>query len=151
MLIKLTLDAKPRGHGDMTLTVGDSVWRCDSYYLALDQHVLPHREDAGKVRLVLRTLLENWLAAVSSLASGAAAYLPYDFSDQGTAWLCCELVSGDVFVSHGWASVEGWSISPSEALAHFGTPRGFHPDAGPWRFSRDALIAGIVASIADAA
>jgi hypothetical protein len=41
---------------------------CDSYYLALDRELLSDREDAGKVRAVLRRLLEQWLAAVVTAA-----------------------------------------------------------------------------------
>jgi len=45
-------------HDDLVLKVGESVWRCDSYYLALDRRLLPDQEDARKVRTVLRALLE---------------------------------------------------------------------------------------------
>src|ERR1051325_11478606 len=118
MGVALTFQDNKTGHDDLLLTFGGSVWRCDSYYLGLDGGVLPERTDAAKVRAVLRALLEKWRAAISGLANGDTAYLPYDFSDQCTAWLACELADGALLVRHGWADVEGWSLSPSDPPAH---------------------------------
>ena len=134
-------------HDDLVLKVGESVWRCDSYYLALDRRLLPDQEDARKVRTVLRALLENWRAAVVNLDDGATAYLPYDFSDEGTAWLACELHDRELHVRRGWATVAGWSLSPSAPLTPT-SPAGFHPDAGAsWRVTVDDFLRGIAQSI----
>lgn len=70
MLLRLMFDSSLRGHGDVTLTLGDAVWKCDSYYFALDPGVRPNREDTVKVRVVLRTLLENWRVAILGLTDG---------------------------------------------------------------------------------
>jgi hypothetical protein len=152
MDIALTLDRSGSSHDDLVLTLGESVWRCDSYYLALDQRLLPDQQDEPKVRAVLRALLENWRTAILGLTSGGTAYLPYDFSDQGTAWLACELNDGDLEIRHGWARVEGFSLSPSAPLARSGKPAGFHADGGPpWSMSVDHFLEGIAQSIEAAA
>src|SRR5215470_16626877 len=100
-------------HDDLVLRFGGESWVCDSYYLALDRELLPDREDADKVRAVLRRLLEQWLFAVENLPDNGTAYLPYDFSDQYTGWLACHRSDAQVAVSRGWAEEEGWSLSPS--------------------------------------
>jgi len=102
------------GHDDLVLRCGSTTWRCDSYYLALDRGILPDREDADKIRTVLKRLLGQWLDAICSLPERQIAYLPYDFSDQYTAWLQCRLSGDRVSVVRGWSPVEGWSFFPSQ-------------------------------------
>jgi len=147
----LTFEDNGRAHDDLLLKLGDSVWRCDSYYLALDQGVLAEQEGAPKVRAVLRALLAKWRKAIAALEIGATAYLVYDFSDQCTAWLACELEGGDLLVQHGWSDVEGWSISPSSPPSCLEKPRAFRSDGGPWRVSVDDVLKGIAESLRAAA
>lgn len=130
------------GHNDLILQLGDASWVCDSYYLALDRGLLPETEDAGKIRAVLRRLHEQWLTAVEALPDGGTAYLPYDFSDEYTAWLACKRSGSTVAVSRGWANVEGWSFFPSAAGDLFTCPREFQID-GP-------TVEGTVAELQDA-
>jgi hypothetical protein len=151
MDVRLTFEDNHTCHDDLVLRLGDLVWRCDSYYLAIDRGLLPEQEDARKIRAVLRVLLQSWRLAIESLASGATAYLPYDFSDQCTAWLACEREGRDLLVRHGWADVEGWSISPSEPSAQTAKPKGFQADGGPWRVSVEDFLKGIAQSIEAAA
>ena len=49
MDLTLTFEDNGTGHDDLLLRIGDAVWRCDSYYLALDQGVLAEHEDARSV------------------------------------------------------------------------------------------------------
>jgi len=147
MDFRFTFEDNGTAHDDLLLRLGDSVWRCDSYYLALDDGVLADEEDAPKVRAVLRALLEKWRAAIGQLANGGTAYLPYDFSDQCTAWLACELNGRDLLVRHGWADVEGWTMSPSNPPSLVQMPAGFRVDGGPWSVPLDDFLNGIVRSI----
>lgn len=133
-------------HDDLVLRIGDSSWRCDSYYLAIEQYERAD-DDAPRVRAVLRALLEKWKTAIEELTNGATAYLPYDFSDQCTAWLACELVDGELVIRHGWSDVEGWSIMPSNPPPPMERPSGFHTNAGPWKMSVDDFLKGIARSI----
>jgi hypothetical protein len=73
--LTLTFEDNGTAHNDLVLRLGDLVWRCDSYFLALDDGVLPGHEDAAKVRAVLRALLQSWRVAITGLANGATAYL----------------------------------------------------------------------------
>jgi len=145
--VMLTFENNRTLHDDLLLKFGGSVWRCDSYYLALDEGVLGRRRGAPKVRAVLRTLLEKWRAAIAALANGPTAYLPYDFSDQCTAWLACERVDTELLVRHGWATVEGWTIVPSDPSPPETKPAGFKPDGGPWPVSIADFLDGIDRSI----
>jgi hypothetical protein len=145
--VALTFEDNGTAHDDLLLTFGGSVWRCDSYYLGLDEGVRAGKGHAAKVRAVLRVMLEHWRAAIRDLGSGAVVYLPYDFSDQCTAWLACERAGAELSVRHGWASVEGWSISPSAPPPPAVKPAGFHPDGGPWQVSVGDFLDGIARSI----
>ncbi|MEU4277636.1 hypothetical protein AB0F57_22385 [Streptomyces tanashiensis] len=63
----------------------------------------------------LARLLEQWKDQVDELkGTGGTAYLPYDFSDQCTAWLRVTSADGcDAEVQAGWSLVEGWRFEPS--------------------------------------
>lgn len=147
MDLTLTFEDNGTAHDDLVLRIGERIWRCDSYYLALDQCVLADNEDASKVQTVLRTLLERWRTAIEDLTDGSTAYLPYDFSDECSAWLACELSNGELLIRHGWSDVEGWSIMPSDPPPPTPKPSGFHSDAGPWKMSVDDFLKGIARSI----
>lgn len=149
--MEFTFEDNDTAHDDLVLRLGDSVWHCDSYYLALDDGVLPEREDAPKVRAVLRALLEQWRAAIVGLTNGITAYLPYDFSDQYTAWLACELQGSELLVQHGCSDVEGWSIWPSTPPTPTAKPEGFRADGEPCRMPVCDFLNGIVRSIEAAA
>lgn len=132
-----------RFHDDLVLRLGDQHWRCDSYYLLLDRGMLAEQEDASKVRAVLGRLLEQWRSAVAGLNDGEMCYLPYDFSDQYTAWLRCEAHGPDLKIQRGWSEVEGWSFFPSAVGALLKNLTGFTPDAGKVTMRRDAFLLAI--------
>ena len=147
MDVSFTFEDNGTIHNDLVLRIGDSAWRCDSYYFAIEQYAGDDQEDAPKVRKILRALLEKWKSAIEGLANGATAYLPYDFSDQCTAWLACELIDGELLIRHGWGDVEGWAIMPSDPPPPSARPSGFRADAGPWKMSVDDFLKGIARSI----
>jgi len=62
--VSLEFEDNGRFHNDLVLRLGDQQWRCDSYYLLIDRGMLADREDAAKVRDVLRRLLEQWHSSV---------------------------------------------------------------------------------------
>lgn len=118
MELSLRFEDNDTAHKDIFLTFAGRVWVCDSYYLHLDSHMLPKEGGPDKVRAVLHRLLGQWLSGVENLQEGATVYLPYDFSDQYTAWLRCVRVGKIVEVCRGWAEEEGYSIFPSE-IGHY--------------------------------
>jgi hypothetical protein len=148
MDVTFTFEDDETYHDDLVLRIGDSVWRCDSYYLLIDREILPDDEDSSKVRVVLHTLLKSWRKAIEDLTDGTTVYLPYDFSDECSAWLACELVKAELLIRRGWADVEGWSIFPSAPPAPVTRPVGFRPDAGAWTMSVEDFLKGIDRSIA---
>jgi hypothetical protein len=129
MDLLLQFDDNGTSHDDLTLRFAGQPHVCDSYYLALD-HFPTGAVEAGKVKVVLRRLLEQWLMAVMGVQDGGTVYLPYDFSDQHTGWLRCERSADVVTVSLGWAEVEGYSFFPSDVGEYLAHLPGFRP-SGP--------------------
>jgi hypothetical protein len=111
--LSLTFVDNNTGHDDLVLHFAGQQWVCDSYYFAIDDHLLPEIEDEVKIRTVLRRLLEQWQEALHGLSTDGVAFLPYDFSDQYTGWLRCTRTQNGFAVTRGWSGVEGWSFSPS--------------------------------------
>jgi hypothetical protein len=125
----LRFDDNGTSHDDLTLQFAGQSHVCDSYYFVLD-HFPTGVEGAGKVKAVLRRLLQQWLTAVAGVQDGGMVYLPYDFSDQYTGWLRCERSADVVTVSLGWAEVEGYSFFPSDVGEYLAYLPGFRP-SGP--------------------
>ncbi|WP_307714990.1 hypothetical protein [Streptomyces sp. V4I23] len=102
-------------HRDLRLRIGSYRHSCDSYYLAIDESPTAARSLGAN----LARLLEQWSTQVDALkGTGGTAYLPYDFSDQCTAWLRVSSVDGRTAeVQAGWSSIEGWGIEPSNYVA----------------------------------
>jgi len=147
----LTFADNGTGHNDLVLQLDDQTWGCDSYYLALDDDVLPGVEDGTKVRAVLRRLLEQWLEAVREIRPGEVAFLPYDFSDQYTGWLRCTRTAGGFLIARGWSSVEGWSFAPSSIDAHVRKLDDFRVDGPSVEMSAQDLQEAVIESISLAA
>jgi len=149
-IMNLTLRFEDNGtaHEDIVLRWGGEEWRCDSYYLALDQGVFADRQDAEKVRQVLHRLLQQWHDAVHNLQEGEVVYLPYDFSDQYTAWLRCHRAGENVVVARGWADVSGWSFSPSRVGDYLRGVPGFRVDGPTATTGHRELLQAIKHSLA---
>jgi hypothetical protein len=148
--VSLDFEDNRRFHDDLVLRLGDEHWRCDSYYLLLDRGMLPDQEDAGKVRAVLRRLLEQWHACVASLGDRETCYLPYDFSDEYTAWLRCEAAGADLRIQRGWAEINGYTFFPSnvgELLRH--ASGRFRPDGAEMVMPRREFLRQIAGEIGD--
>jgi hypothetical protein len=104
-------------HGDLVLLLDHFERRCDSFYLAHDNNLLPEERDAEKVRLVLVRLLEEWRQAVAVLGAGEVTYLPYEFDDQATGWLHVSAFDDDdVEVLPVCSALEGWAFSPTSFI-----------------------------------
>ncbi|MFE4650499.1 hypothetical protein [Streptomyces sp. NPDC056707] len=62
---------------------------------------------------------------------GGTVYLPYDFSDQCTAWLRVSSSDGQTAeVQAGWSLIEGWGIYPSDYLSPARVVADFDPISG---------------------
>jgi hypothetical protein len=97
-------------HRDLLLCLGTYRHTCDSYYLAIDDSATA----GSTVEQNLGRLLDQWVQQLQQLTPGTATFLPFDFSDQCTAWLRVDCIDADrVVVQAGWSSLEGWSFMPS--------------------------------------
>ena len=112
--------------------VGSESRAGESYYLGLQPASENHdfRPATGTTQLV-----GEWIRLLSDLQDGQQLFLPFDFSDEYTRWLTWHRVGLEVTIIFGWATVEGWSISPRDLsqYAHgvpgFMTDEPFHPQA----------------------
>lgn len=143
MELSLLFEDNNTGHKDLVLRFAGEVYVCDSYYLALDCNVIPEREGADKIRVVLQTLLKQWLFAVENVPDGDTVYLPYDFSDQYTGWLRCFRTGNRATICRGWAEVEGWALSPSAIGPYLKELSGFRPTGPTIQVSLPELIEAI--------
>lgn len=108
-------------HNDLVLRLDEFERRCDSFYLALDNYLLPEDEDAEKVRAVLVRLLEQWRLLVTGLGPGEVTYLPYEFDDQCSGWIQVTAVrNDDVELLPVWSNLEGWAFYPSSFTEELG-------------------------------
>ncbi|MFG2991283.1 hypothetical protein ACGFZK_18695 [Streptomyces sp. NPDC048257] len=115
-------------HNDLRLRLGSYRHTCDSYYLAIDNSPTAF----GGLGPRLSRLLEQWAAQVEALTgTGGTAYLPYDFSDQCTAWLRVSSSDGRGAEVHaGWSRIEAWGLTPSDYLATAPRVQDFAPIPG---------------------
>ncbi|MEU7599920.1 hypothetical protein [Streptomyces sp. NPDC041003] len=132
-------------HGDLRLRIGAYKHTCDSYYFGLDDSpVVP-----GGLGARLARLLEQWATQLEGLSgAGGTAYLPYDFSDQCTAWLRVTSHDGETAeVQAGWSLIEAWGIEPSNYRATAPEVTDFDPITGARiACSLDDLTAHITAN-----
>ncbi len=137
-------------HDDLVLHFAGARWVGDSYYLALDNKLLPKEEDAPKIRCVLRRLLEQWLEAIAQMPIHGTRYLAFDFQDQGTGWLRCISTPEGFLVCVGYSSLEGWAISPSDLGAAMLQRNDFRPYSSEVEMSQAQLREAIEQSLSKA-
>ena len=147
-MFSLVYNDNDTAHDDVTVTL--AAWRqvCDSYYFAIDEHFLQDREDAPKVRQVIRVLLHHWLQAVVAQQVSQALYLPFDLSDQYTGCLRCLRVSETCLeLTPGYTHREGWSFLPSRPTEFFGSVPDFIVTGAPVEIPSVQFQSEIQASI----
>lgn len=81
---------------------------------AIDPNIEPDKEDADKVKTVLKKLLDQWKLYVSRMKADEIIYLPFDFSDEYTGCLRCEFQNDFVLLTVGYLQSVGWLIFPSD-------------------------------------
>jgi hypothetical protein len=152
-IVDLSLRYKDDGteHDDLCLCFAGQTQVCDSYYFAIDRGMRPDEESPAKVKAVLHRLLEQWLTTVANLPEGGTAFLPYDFSDQGTGWLRCERAGNEIVMSQGWSKVPGHSVFPSTVGDYLSNLPDFHVDGPTTKSSREDLQQAIRASLPEEA
>ncbi len=105
--------------------VGSESRAGESYYLGL--HPNSENDDFRPVIGTMQ-LVGEWIRLLSDLKDGQQLFLPFDFSDEYTRWLTMLREGRDVTVVFGWATVEGWSISPQDLSQYAHSLPNFMPD-----------------------
>ncbi|MFD9522379.1 hypothetical protein [Streptomyces sp. NPDC059979] len=97
-------------YDDLKLTIDSYEYICDSSCLSIDLYPADTDDSGG----ALARLLEQWGTQAGGLRGvGGTVYLPFDFSDQCTAWL--RVSSGDghaAEIQAGWSAIPGWRVNP---------------------------------------
>lgn len=145
----LVLRYEPNGtmHDDVVLSDGPQEWRCDSYHMAIHDTMPSGREDVGKVRMVRHRLLQQWRHGIDHVEIGETVYLPFDFSDQCTAFLRCRRRDDRFGVVTGWSSIEGHCISPADIGEHVHRVPDFKPEGPGITMTRNELLDAIDESV----
>ena len=148
--MELSLDYRRNGtgHKDIFLHFAGKTWIADSYYLGDDNGLPEDSAPAPHTQNVLRGLLQQWAIPVDGLNPPGVAYLPYDFSDQYTAWLRCVRSEEEVAVCWGWAEVEAWSFSPSNPGDLMTGFKGFKAEGPEVHVPYDDLVEAVHAMLA---
>jgi len=113
----LLLDVQFLSSDEFVICLGEETRTGALYYLGIDPRTSDHDCPPAEG---LRRLFRGWLdLLVQHRRSGTGpCYLPFDFADESTQWLACEISDNDIHAVFGWAPVEGWSISPSDLSPH---------------------------------
>jgi hypothetical protein len=109
----------------ITVTLGTESRAGESYYLGLEPNSANHsfRPATG-----IMQLLTEWIRLISELKCGQQLFLPFDFSDEYTRWLNLHRDGRNLIVVFGWATIEGWAISPKDLSQYAHGLPGFMPD-----------------------
>jgi hypothetical protein len=150
MDLSLCYEDNDTAHDDLFLRFAGQIYVGDSYYFALDRGMQPDDESPGKVKAVVRKLLEQWLTAAAGLADGGTAFLPFDFSDQSTGWLRCQRRGNEMDVSKGYSLVQGHSLFPSVVGEYVYSLPDFYIDGPTVKSDREDLLQAIWNSLAEA-
>jgi hypothetical protein len=97
------------GHADLTMRLGDWIHTCDSYFFAIDDERTNTVLTAASVARVIQKLLRQWMERVTQLGDNDLTYLPFDFSDQCSAWLRVKRSGDRIEVQPGWSQLAGVS------------------------------------------
>lgn len=109
----------------ITVQVGSESRAGESYYLGLQPNSEHHefRPATGTMQLVT-----EWIRLLTGLGNEQTLFLPFDFSDEYTRWLHLHREGRNVTIVFGWATVEGWAISPQDLSQYAEALPGFMPD-----------------------
>ena len=112
-------------NNQIEVRVGSDSRAGESYYLGLQPGSENHesRPVEGTVQLV-----GEWIRLLTTLKDGQQLFLPFDFSDEYTRWLTLHREGRNVTIVFGWATVEGWSISPRDLSQYAHGLPNFMPD-----------------------
>lgn len=111
MLSQLIAEMQITSGDRLQVRIGDEVRSGELYYLGIDPR---NRDHDCSTWIGVQRLLAGWIERIIASPDGALFYLPFDFSDEFTRWLACEKSGSEITMVFGWATVEGWSFSPSD-------------------------------------
>ena len=112
-------------NNQIEVEVGSESRAGESYYLGLLPASENHdfRPATGTMQLV-----GEWIRLLSELKDGQQLFLPFDFSDEYTRWLTLHREGREITIIFGWATDEGWSISPRDLSPYADGVPGFMTD-----------------------
>ncbi len=120
-----TVSVSLNADNQIEVNVGTESRAGESYYLGLQPNSENHEFRPAEGT---RQLVSEWIRLLTELRDGQQLFLPFDFSDEYTRWLTLRREDRDVTIVFGWATVEGWAISPRDFTQYAHGVPGFMPD-----------------------
>jgi len=148
--MRVSIQFKSNGtlHDDIILTFDGERCHADSYFFAIDPTWFPNLETGEKkAQNALRKLLQTAHQHLSDLDHGQSVYLPYDLSDECSAWLRCTRDGDCVTVIRGWTN--RGCLFPSVAVTLMKDLKDFDPFGVELRMGRGAILKCLEKSIRD--
>lgn len=111
---------------EFVLHIGSEQRTGSLYYLGIDPRAPDHNctPTTGLARL-----FSGWVKYLLQPDIPNPVFLPFDFADETTQWIACEISDNTIHLVFGWAPVEGWAISPSDFSQYVSSLPDFVPNA----------------------
>ncbi len=148
--MRVSIQFKSNGtlHGDIMLTFDGERCHADSYFFAIDPAWFPNLETGEtKAQSALRKLLQIAHQHLCDLAQSQSVYVPYDLSDECSAWLRCTRDGDSVTVMRGWTN--RGCLFPSVAVTMMKDLQEFDSFGVELRIEREAFLKCLETSICD--
>lgn len=148
--MRVSIQFKSNGtlHDDIMLTFDGERCHADSYFFAIDPAWFPNLETGEtKAQSALRKLLQIAHQHLSDLAHGQSVHVPYDLSDECSAWLRCTRDGDSVTVMRGWTN--RGCLFPSVAVTMMKDLQEFDPFGVELLIEREAFLRCLETSISN--
>jgi len=107
------------------LRIGSEQRTGSLYYMGIDPQAPDHN---CAPNIGLARLFRNWIEQLLRPDLPNPIFLPFDFTDETTQWIACEVSDNIIHLVFGWAHIEGWAISPSDFSQYVTSLPDFTPD-----------------------
>ena len=117
-MIKIDIENIAEREISLELVEIDFVQFSSTYYLSIDDFLMPEDDGTSKVLINLNELLSKWLICLQLLNQNnyKLVYLPFDFADEYMGFLRVSILPNNNFqLDYGYTEeIKGYSQSPSQ-------------------------------------
>lgn len=117
-MISIDIENIALGEISLKLEAVDFAQSSSTYYLSIDNFLMPEDDNTYKVLVNLNKLLSKWLTCLKSFNENNYkwVYLPFDFADEYMGFLRVSMLPNDNFqLDYGYTEeIKGYTQSPSQ-------------------------------------